>query len=113
MGDLQSILFTKEVLFLSAAIVALLFFLGKIPVGGLSAKKKPKLLWNNVVWRRLLPIVPLFVGTGAAFAPGVTKIPIEEWGNIIVFGIWCGFVASHGRKILKRAILDKLEGKKE
>ena len=107
MDNLYSVLFTKEALFLSIAIVGLLFFVGKIPIG-----KKSKLLRSNKVWRRILPILPLFIGVGAAFAPGVSNIPLEQWGSIIIFGVWCGFVASHGRKILKRGILDNLEERK-
>ena len=96
---------------LSAGIVAVLFFLGKIPAGS-GPKDKTLLLRDNKIWRRFLPILPLIIGVGAAFAPGITKIPREEWGSIIIFGIWCGFLASHGRKILKRVTLDKLEDKK-
>ena len=112
MDNLYSALFTKEALFLSLAIVGFLYFLGKIPVKNVKTKNT-KYLKDNKVWRRILPLLPLVLGVGVAFAPGVSQLPKEEWGSIIVFGVWCGFVASHGRKIIKRGILDKLKDQNE
>lgn len=101
--DLTSILLTPQILSLAAGIVAILWGLGKMPVGDGTLAK---LGW----WRRLLPVMPLVLGVGGAFMPGV--VTAEGWGTMILAGLWAGFVAAHGRKIIKRtAKLDKLGGK--
>lgn len=102
MDNLKDVLLSPNVLKFSGAIIALLWFLGKIPIS------KQKCLRDNIWWRKILPLLPLVLGVGFAFAPGVSGIESEEWGDIIVFGLWTGFVAIQGRKVLKRWIVDKL-----
>lgn len=103
--DLTAILFTKEVAIIAAAIFALVFFLGKLPAG-------KRQLGQTRVWSKLVPVLPLALGIGAAFLPGV--IPLAEgqtlgsaWGNLVLIGVWAGLVASQGRKIFKRLLVDK------
>lgn len=109
--DLLSVLFTREVIVISAWIFAVLFFLGKIPIG-----KKGRLS-NTRWWSRLLPVLPLVLGIAAAFFPGVLTVSEGEslrtsWGNPLMIGIWSGLVASQGRKIIKRLFVDKAIGDK-
>lgn len=106
--DLVEILITKEILLLSAGIVAVIFGLGRIPIS------KQHNLRDNAWWRRFLPIVPLGLGIGGAFLPGVigSEEPVA-WGTKILAGLWAGFVAAHGRKIIKRMAIDKLDDRKQ
>ena len=106
--DLVEILITQEVLLLSAGIVAVIFGLGRIPIG------KKDNLRDNPWWRRFLPIVPLILGIGGAFLPGVIggEDPVA-WGSKFLVGLWAGFVAAHGRKIIKRMAIDKLDDRKQ
>lgn len=111
---ITEILLTPNVLMLSAAIVALLSGLGTISIG----KDKLRAHW---VWRNLLPVLPLVLGVGGAFMPGVICDPGVPsggaeilsgmwcgWGTKIVAGLWAGFIAAHGFKIFKRIVVDRL-----
>lgn len=106
--DLVSILITPQVLFIAAGTVAAIYFLGQFPVRG---GRLSRVRW----WRRLLPILPILIGVGAAFLPGT--LPVEDgappmaWGSRLLIGAWAGLVAAQGRKVIKRLAVDKLEPK--
>jgi len=108
---LVEILLTPKSLSLAAAIVALLFFIGKLPIK--LKEHGNKTLENDRYWRRLLPIITPILGIIVAFLPGVADIPLDQWGSLIIFGLWTSFMASHGRKIIKRAIFDKIKDDNE
>lgn len=100
--SLVELLLAPKVIALSAGIVAVIHFVGLIPVG-------KKTLSKHKTWRRFLPLLPLLLGVGGAFL-------IENWGadaqqinNPIITGCWAGFVASHGRKIFKHLVINKLK----
>jgi len=105
--DLVSILITPQVLAIAAATVAMIYFMGQWPVRG---GRLSKARW----WRRLLPVLPVALGIGAAFLPGVlvgedgTSL---AWGSRVLVGSWAGLVASQGRKVFKRLAVDKLDAK--
>lgn len=92
-------LVTPQVLALAAAIVAVLFGIGKAAPA----------LWKKPWWRRLLPLTPLVLGIGGAFLPGVIAHDEGAWGTVILAGLFAGFLASHGRKIFKRLLIDKMK----
>ena len=108
-AQLISILLDPEIIALSAGIVAVLHFIGLVPVG-------EGILANHPKWRRVLPLLPLVLGIGGAFLlrtvgsvdtmDGTGANPIQ---TPILAGCWAGFVAAHSRKILKRLVVDKLE----
>jgi len=92
-------LVTPQVLALAAAIVAVLFGIGK--AAPVLRKKK----W----WLKLLPILPLVLGVGGAFLPGVITHDAGSWGSLVLAGLFAGFLASHGRNIFKRLLIDKMK----
>lgn len=102
--DIISAFITKEIGLLIVGIVAVLYFAGMIPVGD-------KRLKQIVIWRRLLPLVPLVLGVAGAFLPSVVGTEGEpaSWGAKILVGVFAGFVAAHGRKVIKRGVLDKFD----
>jgi hypothetical protein len=100
--DTVKILINEQVLWLAGGIFALLWGAGKVPIS------KTMKLGKWWLWRDLLPVLPLLLGVAGAFLPGVVDMPPEEWGIRIVFGLWTGFVAAHGRKILKRGTVDRI-----
>lgn len=107
--DIVSMLVTQQVLALAAGITALVWGIGSIPT------KNKNRLRDSKVWRRILPLVPLVLGVGGAFLPGVvtgedgSAVP---WGEAVVVGLWTGFLAAHGRKVIKRLAIDKLDDRK-
>jgi len=101
--DLVNQLLTPQVLAISAAIVALLWGVGQVKLG------KGKLA-DNKWWRKFLPIIPLALGVAGAFAVGQFGDGAEKVQEPILTGLWAGFVAAHGRKIIKRLVKDKLGG---
>ena len=98
-ADLVSVLISKEVGIAAAAIVAVLYFAGMIPVRG------NRRLARVVAWRRVLPMVPIALGIGLAFLPGV--LPDGPWASRLLLGVWVGFVAAHGRKVFTRLAIEK------
>ena len=98
--DIMSILLTPQVLGLSAGIIAVLYGIGKIPLKG------DKTVGKSVWWRKVLPIVPLALGVAGAFTMGGGDT-IE---TPVITGLWAGFVAAHGRKVVKRLLVDNLGG---
>jgi len=99
--QLVEILLTPLVLGVAAGIVALMYAIGQVPVG-------EKRLRQKVIWRKLAPIIPLVLGIVGVFMPGVVE-DSPGWGHTLLVGLWAGFVASHGRKIAKRLLVDKLK----
>jgi len=82
----------------------MLWGMGKVPMS------KTETFGDWWLWRKLLPIIPLVMGASWAFMPGV--VCADEpcgWGTKVLVGIWAGFVAAHGRKIIKRLVKDKLK----
>lgn len=103
--QLMEILLAPQVIGLSAGIVAVLHFVGLIPLKKGTLGKHPK-------WRRFLPLLPLVLGIGGAFLMGaITGDEAQKIQTPIITGCWAGFVAAHGRKVLKRFAVDKLESK--
>ena len=105
--DLVAVLFTKEVAIIAAGIVAVLYFAGLLPVG----KKR---LGQTRAWSKLVPILPMLLGIGAVLMPGVIAMGEGQtlrtsWGTLVLLGVWAGLVASQGRKVFKRLILEKFE----
>jgi hypothetical protein len=102
--ELESILLTPPVLVISAATVATIYFIGQAPVG---ASTLSNISW----WRRILPVLPIMFGIGAAFLPGVLVGDDGDpmaWGNRLLVGAWSGLVAAQGRKIIKRLTVEKI-----
>lgn len=93
-------LITPEILMLAVAIVAILEGVGRLfKVRGLPN------------WRKVLPMLPLLLGVTGALMPGVLGDEPPPWPVAIMCGLWAGFLGTHGRKIIKRLVFDKLEGK--
>lgn len=96
--NLFETLLEPNVIALAAAIVALLYGLGKIPLphGTLGE------CWQ---WRKVLPVIPLVLGVAGAFL----VIDTENTGTShpVLLGLWAGFVAAHGRKVFKRLVVDR------
>jgi hypothetical protein len=97
METLFASLLTAQVLTISAAVVALLFSLGRFTIKGIPLDK-------NKIWKKILPILPLVLGILGAFAPGVLGSADEpvSIGSKILIGLWAGLVASQSRTIVKR-----------
>ncbi len=99
---LLDVLLAPEVIALAAGIVALLFGLGKIPM-------RKGCLGTNKVWRKILPLLPLVLGVGGAFVIGQANgEEAKPFGHPLILGLWAGFLAAHGRKIVKRLCVDKV-----
>jgi 4-amino-4-deoxy-L-arabinose transferase-like glycosyltransferase len=96
-------LLAPEIIALAAAIIALLFGLNKVPI-------RKTTLGNLRWWRRLLPILPLVFGVAGAFTMGQMNgdagMPFH---HPLLLGLWAGFLAAHGRKVVKRLFVDKVE----
>lgn len=99
---LVEILLAPEVIILAAAIIALLQGVGQIQTNGGKLAK-------NVWWRRVLPIMPLVLGVVGAFGIGKFNGDVAPLGTPVLTGLWSGFVAAHGRKVVKRLVVDKLK----
>jgi hypothetical protein len=104
-GIFESII-TKNMAMLAVAAIAVMFFIGKIPI------KSGKFLnqtgfWGN--WGTFLLVIICGVG---AFLPGVHNIPRENWGACVVFALVSSIVAHLGRAVLKPLLIRRLEGKK-
>ncbi|HUX15077.1 MAG TPA: hypothetical protein VMW52_01305 [Phycisphaerae bacterium] len=99
--QLFEILLAPEVIALSAAIIALLYGLGKIPIPKSTLEK-------NRIWRRILPVLPLVFGVAGSLMFGCNEDVPRPTAHAILLGLWSGFVAAHGRKIFKRVVIDKL-----
>jgi hypothetical protein len=96
--EILDVLVTKEVLIIAAGIIAVLTAVQK------AVPELRKAHW----WRRLLPFVPLILGVGASFIPGISA---EELGprELVLMGLWAGFLSSHCRKIFKQAVLGRIK----
>lgn len=98
---LMDILLTQEVLSVAAAIIALMYGLGKVPL-------KKGTLGKAIVWRKLAPIMPLVLGVAS-----MMLIQDVSIGQKIMTGLWAGFVAAHSRKVVKRLLVDNLGEEKK
>ena len=101
---LVELLLAPRVIALSAGIVAVIHFVGLIPVGHMGGT-----LGKHKTWRRFLPLLPLLLGIGGAFLVENFGADAQQINNPIITGCWAGFVASHGRKIFKHLIVNKLK----
>ena len=99
MNPLIDILLHPRIIALSAAIIAVLHFVGLIPIGTCTIAK-------HRAYRRFLPLLPLLLGIGGAFLMGNFG---EQIDNPIIAGCWAGFVAAHSRKVFKTVIINKLQ----
>lgn len=105
-GSIWSEIITKEMALLAAAVIAVMLFLGRIPVQG-GAKKLNEMNW----WKQWGIFIMFGLTTAGAFMPGIHDIPYNQWGSILVFGLTTSMVALLGRTLLKPIILARLEGK--
>ena len=94
--QLIELLLTPKVLSVAAAIIALMYGLGKIPL-------KKGTLGKTKAWRKVAPIIPLALGVGS-----MMLMQEESIDQKIMTGLWAGFVAAHSRKVVKRLLIDKL-----
>lgn len=101
-----STIVTKQMSFLAGGAIAVMLILGRIPLKGGKIKLNETSFWKN--WGSFVLAGLCLAG---AFAPGVSKIPYEDWGSIVIFGLVASIVAHLGRKILAPVILNRLEGK--
>ena len=95
-------LLDPRIIALSAGIIAVIHFIGLIPVGKITLGKHKR-------WRRFLPLLPLLLGIGGAFLVENFGANAQQINNPIITGCWAGFVASHGRKIFKHLVINKLK----
>lgn len=104
--QLFEILMDRQVLSMSVAIIALLYGVGKIPIPGSTLER-------NRLWRRVLPVLPLALGVAGAIATSAASDDADpSVAHSVMLGLWAGFVAAHGRKIVKRLIVDKIASPK-
>lgn len=104
-GIFESII-TKDMAMLAAAAIAVMFFLGKIPLK--TGKLNQTKFWGD--WGTFVLVIVCTVG---AFLPGVSDIPKSNYGGCIVFALVSSIVAHLGRAVLKPLLIRKLEGKKK
>ena len=64
-------------------------------------------LYEQKVWRRILPIVPLLIGAGAVFL--YPPDPTMEAGGKVMFGVINGLIAAHGRKTILQGIMGRVK----
>lgn len=105
MDSIWGEIITKPMGALAAAVIAIMLFLGRIPVKG---KKLNETKW----WKDWGIFIMFALATAGSFMPGVHKIPYSEWGGIMIFACTTGMAALLGRAILKPLVLKRLEGKK-
>ena len=106
MDSIFSSIITPGMAGLAAAAIALMAVLGRIVIRG---KPINKMKW----WSDWGSFVLLVICIAGSFAPGVSDIPLQRWGAILVFASVTTLVAHLGRKLLKPLLLTQLEGKKE
>jgi len=94
---------TPQVAALAAGIVAILWGVGM--VRGADGTKLADRAW----WRRVLPLVPLLLGVAGAFMPGVIPDAVG-WGAQVLAGLLAGFTAAHGRKVVRRVVMGRMNG---
>lgn len=114
MGLFENII-TKEMATLAVAAIAIMTFIGKIPIKYKPAYNKPiksKPINKTKIWKNWGIFLLFIICTAGSFTPGVHEIPCSEWGGILVFAFTTSMVALLGRTILKPIFLSKLEGKK-
>jgi len=103
MNNILQVLLTPQVLMLAAGIVAILWAIGQIPIG------KGSKLARHWLWRNLLPLLPVVLGTCGALLPGVACGESAcTTGTKVLAGVWSGFIAAHGHKTFTRIAIDKL-----
>jgi hypothetical protein len=106
MGDVQGLAdlaLNKWTLLTAGGIFLLLRVLKDTPIAKLG------------IYRRLLPVLPEMFGVAAAFGGGIPSVDGQPVVIRIAAGLWCGYVAQRGHKLLGQAILGddpKLEAKK-
>jgi hypothetical protein len=81
-----------------AAVAAIILGVNKIPMS------KTRTLGQVWWWRRILPVVPIALGIGLAFIPGVIE---GTAGSRLLLGIIAGVAAAHARKVLNRTVAGK------
>jgi hypothetical protein len=104
MESIFSAIVTPGMAGLAAAAIALMLFFGRIPYKG--SRINQTKFWKN--WGEFVLVAICIAG---AFAPGVSDLPYERWGGLLVFAAVSALVAHLGRKILKPFIISQLEGK--
>ncbi len=105
-GTIWESIITPQMAALAAGVIAVMLFIGRIPIRDGKAKL------NEMNWWKQWGIFLMFaLAVGGSFMPGVHDISYAEWGSILVHGATTGMVALLGRTILKPIILARLEGK--
>jgi hypothetical protein len=100
-----SAVISKEMVYLAAAAIAAMLFIGMIPINGKRLRETK--FWQS--WGSFVLVAVCFAGS---FAPGIHDIPLKNWGAVLAFALCSSMVAHLGRAILKPLVLTKLEGKK-
>lgn len=96
-------LVTYQLAVAAVAIMAIMLFIGRIPVGRSAQLNETKL------WARAGTLFVLALGVGAALIPGVA--PEGTIGQKILWGCVVALVAAFSRSILKPFGLSRLEAK--
>ena len=105
MESLFAQLVTKEMGFLAAGAIAIMYILGRLPIN-----KQCKLLKDTSLWKNYGIFILAVLCIGGAFLPGVVNIPKADWGAAIIFGCLATLCAHAGKKILQPLILNRIEG---
>lgn len=103
-GIFESII-TKNMAMLATAAIAVLFFIGKIPLKSGGTVNQTKF------WSTWGVFVLLGFCLAGAFMPGVSGLEEGAWGDTVVFALVASIVAHLGRAVLKPVLFRKLEGK--
>lgn len=98
-------LVTQEIAFASGAIIMLMLALGRMTLGENKERLNKTKSWKDFGW-----VVTISLGIIAAFLPGVCPVAEQGWGTQIIWGIVAGGTAMLGHKVLKPAVLRRLEG---
>ena len=57
------------------------------------------------IYRRALPVLPEILGVAAAFLGGIPVVADQPVAIKIAAGLWCGYVAQRGHKLLGQTLL--------
>lgn len=104
MESIFSSIITPGMAGLAASAIAIMLFIGRIPISGKRINKTK--FWKN--WGEFILVI---LCIGGSFAPGINDISKSEWGSVLVFAAVSALVAHLGRKLLKPIVISRIEGK--